>query len=197
MVSNGNKALLMQKDTHCEQKHAVDNQQLMWFMLMMMKQDAGHSRSGYRGGRASTHLWDELRHVSSCNSVGVECGRLKVCIFVGLRKILPLLKIAPKAMEKKCKSNTPKVSKNISEWDALPWEQAALVLWFNTGCMSRSYAERARGLIPAVSDSLLTVPGLQTRLHRACRPWALFHLVVYHIYHWITFVLTYIHTCTM
>ena len=48
--------------------------------------------------------------------------------------------------------------------------------------MSRSYAERARGLIPAVSDSLRTVPGLRTRLHKACRPWALFHLVSYHIY---------------
>ena len=49
--------------------------------------------------------------------------------------------------------------------------------------LSHSYAERARGLIPAVSDSLRTIPGLRTRLHRACRPWALFHLVVYHIYH--------------
>ena len=48
--------------------------------------------------------------------------------------------------------------------------------------LSRSYAERALGLIPAVSDSLRTVPGLRTCLHRACRPWALFHLVSYHIY---------------
>ena len=64
-----------------------------------------------------------------------------------------------------------------------------LSLWFKPVdvclilLLSRSYAERARGLIPAVLDGLRTVPGLRTRLHRACRPWALFHLVVYHIYH--------------
>ena len=52
----------------------------------------------------------------------------------------------------------------------------------NAMAVSRSYAERARRLVPAVSDSLRTVPGLRTCLHRACQPWALFHLVVYHIY---------------
>ena len=61
-----------------------------------------------------------------------------------------------------------------------------------TGLLSHSYAKRACRLIPAVLDSPWTVPGLQTYLHRACQPWALLYLVVYHIYHWITFVLTYI-----
>ena len=55
-------------------------------------------------------------------------------------------------------------------------------------CISSSSYEPKCRKVDSFWPFYWTVSSLQTCLHRACWPWASFYLVVYHIYHWITFV---------